>query len=218
MQFVFREFFVAMSGQSLTRQKQKIGHYFFIVIILFVSKTKGDYMSVQSCNNDHDLFLFRTAYRIGEYIQSLVTQDRNDSGTPFAHIHQLRQGPLSFFNQTTQGLALEEYSQGVTIHTPFGRLTVLQSVNIKDVLSKIFEKIRYPLGLELIHHGTDDPDIDENGCCCEEDGPVWAITKWEGEAIEMTAYRKEEEFIPHAQVTRVWEKFKADRTRDDWIC
>lgn len=160
-------------------------------------------MSSQPCDNSHNLFLLETAYQIGEYIQSFATQDRKDkSGKPYAILDEMRSGPNPFFDQTTQGLALEEgYGGPSTIHTPFGSLKVLHVAG--DSYNEIVEKIKDRLGLVLLYPETYDPRFGSYG-------PIWAITKWEGKEIEKPAYRNRKEFISYDSVKKVWEKFKTD--------
>lgn len=161
-------------------------------------------MSLPVGNNPLDLALLETTYQIGRFIQSFVTEDFKDgSGKPYSdYSGHFRVGPNPFYNQTKQGLFLEEYyGMPSKIHTPYGNWSILGCGS--GDWEKVIEAIKEPLGLVLIQA--------RKQTTLGEVGPYWAITKWKELKIDMPVLRERLEYIPYDKVKEVWKAFADGR-------
>lgn len=156
-------------------------------------------MSSSVGSQSHDFALLEAAYQIGKFIQSVAEDPNEGSGNPSASNPEFCDGPSPSYNQTQEGLILEEYfGIPLKMHTPYGQWTILKRAG--GNWRKVMEAIKAPLGLEVFM-GKSDYEL----------GPYWAITKWQELKMHSPVYRDPFEYLSHTQVKAVWQAWVASK-------
>ena len=149
---------------------------------------------------DPNAHLLETAYQIGRFIQSHVTEKIFDeSGKPWSYYSAyFRAGPNPLFFQMERGLVLEE-CDGIPsyICTPYGRWHIL-GAGLGD-WPKIMDAIKDVLGLELIKERRQVDFV--------YIGPFWAITQWAGIKLDKPVFKQCHSYISYEKVKEVWTEF-----------
>lgn len=159
---------------------------------------------IHSSHNSHELYLLQTAYEVGRYIHTFVTEDSRDgSGKVVGEFAgRFRVGPNPTYSQTKEGLVLEMYyGAPARIHTPYGHWRIVGGDS--GGWERVFKAIKEPLGLELYIEGkkTSYGDL----------GPHYAITKWKEKIISWPVYKEGPESISFENFKTIWNEFSKDK-------
>ena len=142
------------------------------------------------------------AEKIASYIHSLF--DNPDYKVSSHWAGHYSGGPNPYYNQTTDGLMLEETTCGTPsyILTPLGKWTILGSVFIEDHsdMQKIIT--------ELFKYLDVDEYLPYPKCQYPERGRVLRIKSYGGKSITMSGLKSRDEFISYADSKKIFQEYK----------